>query len=616
VLRGAGLLLAVVALGLPAAATAYDPAREQANYDKQNERATYDFDRPERAQATNLDRLTGVVEVAGIALQDPGRSPLTLCGPRINACAGDTRVYDWGGRFGLALPVTWVNRQGAVISGTLWSGFGPDGRAAGRMPSVVITPGGAGSTEAVHFKQAALLARRGYQVLTWDPQGQGRSDALGTGGTLLGGVPSEEYDNFRDGLVDAIDFLQSDPCAPYAPRGPDAARTKQRERAAAGTSATFNPLHALLDHERCGVAGHSFGAVAASEVASTDDRVDALVAWDWLAPDVCDVYETGDQAFCFGAPRRPLTPRVPALNVAADYGFDNVPYVADPDPDARGRGFAPYRAAGRDVMSVIVRGGSHYECPYIPNPLLSATLRGEDLCAWYTLAWFDKYLHDDPSAVARLLSDRWRHDARGAAIDAAGDGNLLSFYFRSRVDVGLTAGGRARCDDLRAGCAELVPAAQDGFAGEFDALAQTRTLTPLAPRAGATAGACPDAPAAGSALGLPVSPCRSRRRFTIRLRGRALVSARVYVDGRRVRTLRGRRLRARIDLRGLPRRTATVSVVARTRAGRVVRETRRYRTCVRRHPSSRASRPASSRTGTFRRSAFSSFEPADSPATR
>jgi beta-glucosidase len=79
--------------------------------------------------------------------------------------------------------------------------------------------------------------------------------------------------------------------------------------------------------------------------------------------------------------------------------------------------------------------------------------------------------------------------------------------------------------------------------------------------------------------------CASRRHFRIRLRaprGERLVSARVYVNGHRVRVLRGRRLRAVIDLRGLPKRRVTVRVVARTRKGRRVTETRRYRTCVQR----------------------------------
>lgn len=117
----------------------------------------------------------------------------------------------------------------------------------------------------------------------------------------------------------------------------------------------------------------------------------------------------------------------------------------------------------------------------------------------------------DAGAVKRLLTGRWRSDAAEAAVDASADGNLFSFYFRSRlaIHVPLPASApkakakpkakkrpkkhpkrtakrrRARhkphrvkrprkpaakpapaalvtCDDLRVGCTTLIPAAQDG----------------------------------------------------------------------------------------------------------------------------------------------------------
>jgi hypothetical protein len=46
-----------------------------------------------------------------------------------------------------------------------------------------------------------------------------------------------------------------------------------------------------------------------------------------------------------------------------------------------------------------------------------------------------------------------------------------------------------------------------------------------------------------------------------------------------VRALRGRRLRAPVDLRGLPKGVARVVIVARTTKGRTLVQTRRYRTC-------------------------------------
>jgi hypothetical protein len=82
--------------------------------------------------------------------------------------------------------------------------------------------------------------------------------------------------------------------------------------------------------------------------------------------------------------------------------------------------------------------------------------------------------------------------------------------------------------------------------------------------------------------------CTSRRAFTIRLhdpRGRErLVSAQIFVGKKRVAVRRGKRLRARINLRGLPRGTFTVKVVARTNRGRRLTSRRTYHTCVPRRP--------------------------------
>jgi hypothetical protein len=76
--------------------------------------------------------------------------------------------------------------------------------------------------------------------------------------------------------------------------------------------------------------------------------------------------------------------------------------------------------------------------------------------------------------------------------------------------------------------------------------------------------------------------CTSRRRFQIRLprpRGDRLVSARVLVNGFPAHTFRGRRLRANINLHGLPRGTVHVTIVARTARGRTLRQQRTYHTC-------------------------------------
>ncbi len=81
-----------------------------------------------------------------------------------------------------------------------------------------------------------------------------------------------------------------------------------------------------------------------------------------------------------------------------------------------------------------------------------------------------------------------------------------------------------------------------------------------------------------------LAPCRSQRVFTLHIRHPVADdtrSARVTVDGKRVRARRGHpHFTARIDLRGMGKQVVVVRVVSRTFSGKVVRETRRYRICT------------------------------------
>ena len=87
--------------------------------------------------------------------------------------------------------------------------------------------------------------------------------------------------------------------------------------------------------------------------------------------------------------------------------------------------------------------------------------------------------------------------------------------------------------------------------------------------------------AAGGAAPSLSRTCRSRRSFTVTVRGLRRVRARV--DGRRAPVRAGKRRAAvDVDLRGRPREVASVRVTGVTRTGRRVTLTRRFRTCTRR----------------------------------
>lgn len=96
-------------------------------------------------------------------------------------------------------------------------------------------------------------------------------------------------------------------------------------------------------------------------------------------------------------------------------------------------------------------------------------------------------------------------------------------------------------------------------------------LPPVEPTAGA-----------GRSIGLP-RRCTSRRRFPIRIRvprGERIRTVVVFVNGRRVRVSRRGRSRALINLRGLPPGRFRVDITVRTRSGKRISTTRRYRTCT------------------------------------
>jgi hypothetical protein len=225
-----------------------------------------------------------------------------------------------------------------------------------------------------------------------------------------------------------------------------------------------------------------------------------------------------------------------------------------------------YSKHGVDSGEIVIRGGSHLDFSFIPNHGFGATLRGADLIAWYTTAWFDKYVKGDPTADRRLLTDRWRHDIHEGEIDPDGDPNMFSFYHPSRLDFTLSDGSKADCEDLRAGCPALT--GDDGYPGDYSYAVLARSPD--------TATSPVQAPGLARA-------CSDRRTITVRpaARGARITRVTAYVGRRRVGRARGGRLRVRLV--GFVNRSIRVKlVVDETRHGRQirVRRYRSYRACA------------------------------------
>ena len=454
-------------------ANAFDPAVEAQNFSKTQERQTI-YNTPEYQLL--LRQVSAQNRAAALAMQaaDPERNfSGHLCASGEDGCAGDARLYDWGPKgYGIVKPVLFTARSGATISGHVWATrAGPSKR-----PGIVITNGSIQADEQLYWFVAQTLAKAGYVVLTSDPQGQGQSDEFGESPDLNEGEPAQTDGRpFYDGTEDALNFFLSTPKRPYEPVPSCDSGTshapKQDRRVAAGLDAPYNPFWKLLNPNRIGLAGHSFGAAGVSFEGQKDPRVSAIVALDNLgAPSVPTSGNTSVKP-CPSNPAShdPAPITKPALGLSADYGLTPTPYTSDPDPLAKSRQSVAYTQAGVDTGEIIIRGGTHYEFSFIPNVGFPATLRGADEVAWYASAWFDKYVKGDSTADTRLLTNRWRSDAREAAIDPNHDGNMFSFYYRSRLNLRLASGARFGCEDLRLGCPGLVT--DDGRPADYSYLA-------------------------------------------------------------------------------------------------------------------------------------------------
>ncbi|HVS66976.1 MAG TPA: hypothetical protein VHE56_00380 [Mycobacteriales bacterium] len=399
---------------------------------------------------------------AQMAINDPQREFVSdLCWSGNDGCAGDVRLYDWQTNgYGIVRPFLFTARNGAQISGHVWATrSGP-----AKRPGVVITNGSVQATEPLYWYAAQALAKAGYVVLTFDPQGQGQSDTFGQGADRNEGFPAQTDGRpFYDGTEDAINFFLSTPAHPYVPVKSCATGTShaayQNARVKAGFDAAYNPFWSLLNRKQIGVAGHSYGAGGVSYVGQADRRVSAIVAWDNLGKP----QSGGEQGCVDKAARRTVKVRVPALGMSADFGLPPTPHTSLPGYDDKTEESLVYTKHHVDTGEIVVRGGSHLDFSFIPNPAFGASLYGPDMIAWYTVAWFDYYLKHDDSAYRRLVTTRWQHDQQEASIDAFHDPNMFSFYYHSRLDIRDPDGGRFDCETLRRGCGGMT--AHDGYHG-------------------------------------------------------------------------------------------------------------------------------------------------------
>jgi hypothetical protein len=265
--------------------------------------------------------------------------------------------------------------------------FAPDtALQSAPCPCITMLPGGGAGISSVEWA-ASQLARNGYVVVITLP--------------ASGGSVSSYNIAARSG----IDFLQS----------------------------TSNPFRSGTDTTRIGAAGWSLGARALTRTQEEDPRLDAIVAWDNLA-----ISETGDagspQTNCNSVANPVRTPRVPALGQASDNT------CLQNGIDSKKTAWSWWKQNNVPAFEVVFANSNHFWWSGISNATTNA------ITSYYTLAWFDRWLKNDPSSRARLM-DTTPSSAAPNIVWSSNWSVLLSSGFRSAAFF-----DGIDCPDLRAGC--------------------------------------------------------------------------------------------------------------------------------------------------------------------
>lgn len=322
-------------------------------------------------------------------------------------------IERWSPARGRSLAVNYPNRYGARISAHLWAPRAATS-ANRRLPAVVMI-NGSGDIEEHYWSFAQDLAEHGYIVMTFDPQGAGKSAAdpdprycdpkgawrkpqemgvqehgscagqssstegplgevpgvvelavngrLGRQGTLdVQELYRQLEPNFILGALDAVNYLS-----------------------------TKSPLRAAVDTSRIAAMGHSLGAYAASMVANGDPRRRFRVG---IALDSYAHLEHGIQ------------PRVPTMWQQSEQELLTGPRLDAPPPTALHATRADYATAvHRRVPAyfAVLTASSHQEFDYLgPESYQTASRTGQRVATYFALAWLDRFLIGDRNATKRL----------------------------------------------------------------------------------------------------------------------------------------------------------------------------------------------------------------------
>ena len=172
-------------------------------------------------------------------------------------------------------------------------------------------------------------------------------------------LPEGHLAYFISDTVDALDFMLSTATSPYCPqpaRSGTSHCNKQTRRAKGGLNTPFNPFWNLVDPQRVGLAGHSYGAQAVSYIGQQDSRVKAVVAWDNLCHPDGQVGGQQEMLVNRGLPTHCQTGfqlpaptlHTPALGISSDY-------LVGPVSPVSGESLARAKIASASTSTLIER---------------------------------------------------------------------------------------------------------------------------------------------------------------------------------------------------------------------------------------------------------------------
>ncbi|CAB4715249.1 unannotated protein [freshwater metagenome] len=355
--------------------------------------------------------------------------------------------------------MTWENRYGATISGRL---YGPrTGR--GPFPTVVMVSGAGVAKELYHWV-GEDLAEHGYVVLTFDPQGQGASDAdpapeycepgewqrpqelgLIEQGSCAGQDPADSAVTSTTEQVQFIAEARAGRVDPETIAGTYRALAPRfifgAFDAASWLLSAADPWRGMVDAGRLGVVGHSLGSYAANMVGNGDPRhrFRAAVAMD-----------------AFYADDLGVRPRVPTLMMQSEQETLIGPHLEVPTDPRSPTTLHPTRATWQafrrsdvDAGFLVPAASNHQDFTDSAQP---ASFLGQRTASLAMTAWLDRYVAGRPRALARLVApvagpsaDRSSIGTGAPMIAGRTLAELLSFNYPSDLWVG----GRL-CPDLQA----------------------------------------------------------------------------------------------------------------------------------------------------------------------